>query len=37
MRRETFGPVKVIYPSIGECQDQESGMGVLVSRERGSR
>jgi hypothetical protein len=24
---ETLGPAKVIYPSIGECQDQEAGVG----------
>jgi hypothetical protein len=32
MRGETLGPVKVLCPSIGECQGQEAGMGELVSR-----
>ena len=27
MGEEAFGPVKVIFPSIGECQDQEAGVG----------
>jgi hypothetical protein len=37
MGREALGPVKVICPSIGECQDHEAGVDVLVSmgRERG--
>jgi hypothetical protein len=30
-----LGPVKVLCPSIGECQGQEAGMGELVSRGRG--
>jgi hypothetical protein len=28
-------PVKVICPSVGESQDQEAGVGGLVSRGRG--
>jgi hypothetical protein len=28
-------PVKVLFPSIGECQGQEVGVGGLVSRGRG--
>jgi hypothetical protein len=27
--------VKVLCPSVGECQGQEEGVGSLVSRERG--
>ena len=30
-----LGPVKVICPSVGECQDREAGVGGLVSRGRG--
>jgi hypothetical protein len=37
MRGEALGPVKVLCPSIGECQDQEVGVGRLGSRERGRR
>jgi hypothetical protein len=29
MGREVLGPVKVICPSIGDCKDQEVGVGVL--------
>jgi hypothetical protein len=32
MREEALGPVKALYPSIGECQSQEAGVGGLVSR-----
>jgi hypothetical protein len=35
MGGETLGLVKVLCPSIGECQGQEAGVGELVSR--GSR
>jgi hypothetical protein len=28
-------PVKVLCPSIGECQGQEAGVGGLVMRGRG--
>jgi hypothetical protein len=35
MGGEAFGPVKVLCPSIGECQGQEAGVGGLVSRGRG--
>jgi hypothetical protein len=34
MAGEALGPVKVPYPSIGECQGQEAGVGNLLSRER---
>jgi hypothetical protein len=37
MGGEALGLVKVICPSIGDCQDQEAGMGGLVSRGRGGR
>ena len=35
MGREVLSPVKALYPSVGECQDQEVGVGGLVSRGRG--
>jgi hypothetical protein len=35
MGREALGPLKALCPSIGECQDQEAGVGGLVSRGRG--
>jgi hypothetical protein len=31
MKGEAFGVVKVLCPSVGECQDREVGLGVLVS------
>jgi hypothetical protein len=34
MGGEALGLVKVIYPSVGECQGQEAGVGGLVSRGR---
>jgi hypothetical protein len=34
MGGESFGSVKVLCPSIGECQGQEAGVGGLVSRGR---
>jgi hypothetical protein len=34
MGEEDLGPVKVLCPSIGECQGQEVGMGGLGSRGR---
>jgi hypothetical protein len=37
MGDETFGPVKVLCPSVGECQGQEAGVGGLVSRGRMDR
>jgi hypothetical protein len=37
MRGEALGPVKVLCPSIVECQGQEARVGELVSRERGKR
>ena len=35
MEEEALGPVKVLCPSIGECQGQEVGVGGLVRRQRG--
>ena len=35
MGGEALGPVKVLCPSIGECQGQEAGVGGLVSSGRG--
>jgi hypothetical protein len=35
MRGETLGPIKVLCPSIGECQGQDVGVGGLVSRGSG--
>jgi hypothetical protein len=35
MGEEALGLVKVLYPSIGECQGQEAGMGGLGSRGMG--
>jgi hypothetical protein len=32
MREKALGPVKVLCPSVGECQGQEAGVGELVSR-----
>jgi hypothetical protein len=32
---EALGPVKVLCPSVGECQGQDMGVGRLVSRGRG--
>ena len=37
MGGESLGPVKVLCPIIGECQGQEAGVGVLVSRGKGER
>jgi hypothetical protein len=34
MGRETLGPVKVLCPSVGECQGQEAGVGGMVNRGR---
>ena len=31
-RGESLGLVKIIYPSTGECQGQETGVGELASR-----
>jgi hypothetical protein len=33
MGGEALDPVKVLCPSIGECQGQEAGLGELGSRE----
>jgi hypothetical protein len=35
MGGEILGPVKVLYPSIGEYQGQEVGVGGLVGRGKG--
>jgi hypothetical protein len=35
MGGEALGPVKVICPSIGECQHQKVGVGGLVSSGEG--
>jgi hypothetical protein len=32
---KALGLVKVLCPSVGECQGQEAGVGGLVSRGRG--
>ena len=37
MGSEALGPMKARCPNVGECQDREVGMGVLVSRGRGDR
>jgi hypothetical protein len=34
MGGEALGPVKVLCPSIGDCQGQEVGVSGLVSRGR---
>ena len=34
MGGEAFCPVKALYPIVGECQDQELGVGGLVSSGR---
>jgi hypothetical protein len=34
MEGEALGPVKVLCPSIGECQSQEAGVSGLGSRGR---
>jgi hypothetical protein len=34
MEGENLGPVKVLCPSIGECQGQEALLGGLGSRGR---
>jgi hypothetical protein len=31
MRGEALDPVKARYPSVGECQDREVGVGGLVN------
>ena len=35
MGGEALGPVKVIFPSIRDCQGQEAGVGRLGSGEKG--
>ena len=37
MGGEAIGPVKVLWPSMGECQGQEAGVGGLVRRGREER
>jgi hypothetical protein len=34
MGGEALGPVKVLCPSIGDCQGQEAGVGGLGSKGR---
>jgi hypothetical protein len=34
MGEEALGPEKALFPSVGECQGQEAGVGELVSRGR---
>jgi hypothetical protein len=36
-KKEPLGLVKVLCPSIGECQSQEAGVGGLGTRGRGKR
>jgi hypothetical protein len=35
MGGEVLGPVKAECPSVGECQDQQVGVGGLLSRGMG--
>jgi hypothetical protein len=35
MGGEALGPVKVLFPIVGEFQGQEAGVGGLVSRASG--
>jgi hypothetical protein len=35
MGREALGSVKVLFPSIADCQSHEAGVVGLVSRRRG--
>ena len=35
MGRETLGFAEIIYPSTGECQGQEAGVGRLGNRAGG--
>ena len=35
MGGEALGPVKALWPSVGEGQGQEASVGGLVSRGRG--
>jgi hypothetical protein len=37
MGGEALGPVKALYPSVGEFQGQKEGVGGLVSRGSGTR
>jgi hypothetical protein len=37
MGGEALCPVKVLCPSIGECQGQDMGVGGLVKRRGGDR
>ena len=37
MGGKALGSVKVLFPSTGECQSQEAGMGGFGSRGRGER
>jgi hypothetical protein len=35
MGGEALGPVKARCPTVGECQDEEAGVGELVRKGRG--
>jgi hypothetical protein len=35
MGGEALGPEKAQWPSVGECEGQEAGMGRFMSRGRG--
>jgi hypothetical protein len=35
MEGEALFPMKTLCPSVCECQDQEAGVGGLVSRRKG--
>jgi hypothetical protein len=35
MRGEALGLEKILFPGIGDCQGQETGVGGLESRGRG--
>jgi hypothetical protein len=37
MGGEALGPMKVLYPSIGECLGQEAGVGGLGNRGMGEK
>jgi hypothetical protein len=37
MGGEALDPVKVLYPSIGECLGSKEGVGGLANRERGEK
>jgi hypothetical protein len=37
MGGEALGPMKALCPNVGECKDQEVGVGGFVSRGRRKR